>query len=261
MRRPLIVGNWKMYTRAADAQVLATMVRNGIANIDLIEVVMCPPVIWLSEAASIIGNSPKISLGAQNMFYEDEGAYTGEISPLMIRDLAKYVIVGHSERREHFGETDFDVNEKVLAALKAGLSPIVCVGEKKKATTHPKEALNQLKEALMHVPKASYKDIIVAYEPVWAIGTGHNADAEYAAKVISQLREIVLRDSPILYGGSVNSKNASEFGARPEIDGLLIGGASLRAAEFVNICRVWADKKNFKNDVVIKQEEEDENCN
>lgn len=256
MRRPIIVANWKMYTRAADAQVLATLVRNGIAHVDLVEVVLCPPAVWLSEISSIVGNGPKISLGIQNIFYESEGAYTGEISPFMARDLARYVIIGHSERREHFGETDFDVNEKVIAALKAGLSPIVCVGEKKKSTTNPTEVLHQLKEALMHVPKENYKDIIVAYEPVWAIGTGNTASADYAAKVISQLREIVLRDSPILYGGSVNSQNAIEFGSRPEIDGLLVGGASLRAAEFINICKVWADNKNFKNDVMIKAEEE-----
>lgn len=249
MRRPMVVGNWKMYTEAADAHILATTIRNYVANIHGIEVVLCPPAIWLSEVLSVIGKGGKIHLGAQNMFYEPEGAYTGEISPLMIRDVAKYVIVGHSERREHFGETDLDVNEKVISALKAGLSPIICVGEKKKSVRYPSGVINQLKEALAHVPKKNYKDIIVAYEPVWAIGTGENADPEYAAKVITALREVVLRDSPILYGGSVNSKNAAGFGNRPEIDGLLVGGASLRAADFVKICSTWADKKSFKNEV------------
>jgi triosephosphate isomerase len=249
----MVVGNWKMYTRAADANVLATTVRNYVAGIDGVEVVICPPVIWLSEVINIVGRGGKIELGAQNMFYEAEGAYTGEISPLMIRDLAKYVIIGHSERREHFCETDLDVNEKVIAALKAGLSPIICVGEKKKSTQYPNGVVQELKEALKHVPKKNYRDITVAYEPIWAISTAENrdrnADVEYVVKVISALREIVLRDSPILYGGSVNSKNAKEYAERPEIDGALVGAASLRAADFVKVCEIWADAKNFKNDV------------
>jgi triosephosphate isomerase len=246
MRRPLVVGNWKMYTEASDAHILATTIRNYASNIDGIEIVLCPPVIWLSEILSIVGKSGKIKLGAQNMFYEKEGPYTGEISPMMIRDLAEYVIIGHSERREHFGETNLEVNEKVIAALRAGLSPIICVGEKKKSVRYPTSVVNQLKEALAHVPKKYYKEIVIAYEPVWAIGTGENADPEYAAKVITELRQLVLRDSPILYGGSVNSRNAAGFGKRPEIDGLLVGGASLRASEFVKICSTWAEKKNFK---------------
>lgn len=249
MRRPMVVANWKMYTLASDAHVLATAVRNGVANIKGIEVVLCPPAIWLSEIASIIGKGGKVDLGAQNMFYEPEGAYTGEISPLMIKDLAKYVILGHSERREYFGEKDFDVNEKVIAALKAGLYPIICVGEKKKSVSYPRNVVGQLKEALMHVPKKYYKQIVVAYEPVWAIGTGESADPEYAARIISQLRELVLRESPILYGGSVNSKSAQGFGKRPEIDGLLVGGASLRAAEFINICKAWAEKKTINKEI------------
>jgi len=246
MRRPMVIGNWKMYTEVADAHVLATSIRNYASNIKGIEIVLCPPIIWLSEILSIVGKGGKIELGAQNMFHEKEGPYTGEISPMMIKNLAKYVIIGHSERREYFGETNLDVNEKVIAALRAGLYPIICVGEKKKSVRYPTSAVNQLKEALAHVPKKYYKDIIIAYEPVWAIGTGENADPEYAAKVIAQLRQLVLRESPILYGGSVNSKNAAGFAERPEIDGLLVGGASLRASEFVKICSTWAEKKSFK---------------
>ena len=256
MRRAMVVGNWKMYTEAADAAVLATTIRNYAAGVEGVEIVLCPPVIWLSELTGIIGRSGKIKLGAQNMFYEPEGAYTGEISPLMIKNLAKYVIVGHSERREHFGETDLDVNEKVIAALKAGLSPIVCVGETKKSVSYPTGVVKQLREALLHVPKKYYKDIVVAYEPVWAISEpgnrDKNADVEYVVKVIAALRELVLRDSPILYGGSVNSKNIKEYAGRPEIDGVLVGSASLRAADFVKVCSVWADKKNFKGDVKDK---------
>ena len=246
MRRPMVVANWKMYTSAGDAAILATTVRNNVAGINKVEVVICPPAIWLTEVSDIIGKGGKVKLGAQNIFYESEGAYTGEISPMMVKDVADYVIVGHSERREHFGETDLEVNEKVIAALRAGLSPIICVGEKKKSTKYPQGPVDQLKEALAHVPKKYFKEIIVAYEPIWAIGTGENADAAYVAKVIGALRELVLRDSPILYGGSVNSKSAKEYGLRPEIDGLLVGGASLRAAEFVKICGIWSESKSFK---------------
>lgn len=246
MRRPMVVANWKMYTNAGDAAILATTVRNNVAGISKTEVVLCPPTIWLTEVSSIIGKGGKVRLGAQNIFYESEGAFTGEISPLMVRDVADYVIIGHSERREHFGETDLEVNEKVIAALRAGLSPIICVGEKSKSTGYPETPVDQLREALSHVPKKYYKQIVVAYEPIWAIGTGENADPAYVAKVVSVLRELVLRDSPILYGGSVNSKNAKEYGLRPEIDGLLVGGASLRAAEFVKICGIWSECKSFK---------------
>lgn len=254
MRRPMVVGNWKMYTSGADAHILATTIRNNMANFEEVEVVLCPPSIWLSEVLNIVGQGGKISLGAQNMFYEPEGAFTGEISPLMVRDLAKYVIVGHSERREYFSETDDDVNEKVIAALKAGLSPIICVGESKKSSRYPETPVKQLKAALEHVPKKHYGQIVVAYEPVWAIGSGKNADGEYVAKVATALRELVLRDCPILYGGSVKSNNAKEYGERPEIDGLLIGSASIRASEFIKIGAIWSDCKNFKQDIILKEE-------
>lgn len=246
MRRLMVIGNWKMYTDASDANILATTVRNYTSSIKNVEIVLCPPIIWLSEVLSIVGKRGKIKLGAQNVFYEKEGAFTGEISPLMIKDLADYVIVGHSERREHFGETNIEINEKVIAALRADLNPIICVGEKKKSQKYPTEPVNQLKEALKHVPKKYFKQIVVAYEPVWAIGTGENADPDYVAKVVSALRELVLRDSPILYGGSVNSKNAAGYAKRPEIDGLLVGGASLRAADFTKICSIWSECKSFK---------------
>jgi triosephosphate isomerase len=246
----MIVANWKMYTSLADASILATTVRNYVAGLSKVEVVLCPPAIWLTELAAIAGRGGKIKLGAQNIFYEGEGAFTGEISPIMVKDVADYVIVGHSERREHFGETDLEVNEKVIAALRAGLSPIICVGEKKKSAEYPHEPVDQLKEALSHVPKKYYKQIVVAYEPIWAISTkenrNRNADVLHVVKVAQALRELVLRDSPILYGGSVNSANAKEYAIRPEIDGALVGAASLRAAEFIKVCGIWAECKNFK---------------
>lgn len=259
MKRSIVIGNWKMYaTSIADAHVLTTSIRNGVANIPGIEMVLCPPLIWLSELADIIGASKKIMLGAQNISHEMEGAYTGEVSPLMVKEMANFVIVGHSERRQHFGETDFDVNEKVLAALKAKITPIICVGERK-GKNNPKEPVNELVAALENVPKSKMKDIIVAYEPVWAISNGlvgDNADPEYVARMISQIRQCVSDSTPIIYGGSVNSKNAKGYAERPEIDGVLVGGASVRSGEFIQICRTWSEIKNlYKN---IKQFEEKE---
>jgi len=249
----MVVANWKMYTRASDAYILATSIRNSVASLDGVEVVVCPPVIWLSELSEILKRDGKVNLGAQNMFYEDEGPYTGEISPIMIRDVCKYVIVGHSERRAHFGETDFDVNEKVLAALKHGLSPIICVGEKTKSAPLS-DAADQLEEALTHVPKNKYKDIVVAYEPVWAIGNHNAAPVEHAEKAVAKLREVIFRESPILYGGSIDHEKILNFAKSPLIDGVLVGSASLRASVFVEICRIWAANKSFKGDVVIPKE-------
>lgn len=236
------MGNWKMYaTSIADAHVLATAVRNNVAGLDGIDVVLCPPFLWLSELVSIVGKQGKVKLGGQDVFYEKDGAYTGEISPLMLKEMANFAIVGHSERREYFGESDMEVNEKVIAALKSGITPIICVGEKKK--NEVSMPVKQLKEAIAGLPQKSYQKIVVAYEPIWAIGTGNNADAGYVAKVVLALREIVHLDTPILYGGSVNSKNALEYAARPEINGLLIGGASVRSGEFVKICKDWSKTK------------------
>jgi len=246
MKRSIIIGNWKMYaTSIADASVLSTSIRNHVADIKDVEIILAPPVIWLPEIAQILKRSQKTRLAAQNMFYEPDGAYTGEISPLMVKEVADYVIVGHSERREHFGETDMEINEKVLAALKAELSPIICVGEKERGSVIG-QPLNELQEAIAGIPKKHHKDIIVAYEPIWAIGTGDNADPAYVAKVTTKLREVVSEHTPILYGGSVTSSNITEYANRPEIDGVLVGGASVRAAEFVKICKIWAEAKSLR---------------
>lgn len=253
MRRPMVVANWKMYTRASDAYILATTVRNMVHNIEGVEIVICPPFLWLSEISEMIKRDGRVNVGAQNMFYEDEGPYTGEISPAMIRDIAKYVIVGHSERRFHFHENDIEVNEKVIAALKYGLSPIICVGERTR-NSPIRDALDQLKEALKHIKKSDFNNIVVAYEPVWAIGTLHEAPVDHTIKAIIALREIIGRESPILYGGSVNAEDVDNLSNKPEIDGLLVGSSSLRATTFIEICKKWSQTKSFKNDVSIDEE-------
>lgn len=250
MKRSIIIGNWKMYaTSIADAHVLATTIRNHAASVPNLEVVLCPPTIWLSEIAEILKKG-KVRLGAQNIYFESDGAYTGEISAGMVKEMADFVIVGHSERREYFGETDMDVNEKVLAAIKAGLTPIVCVGEKKK-DLNSTQPIKELKEAIAGLPLKKLKDIIVAYEPIWAITTRttqNNADPDYVARVHTKLRELVHVETPIIYGGSVKSANVESYASRPEIDGALVGTASLRAADFVKICQVWSESMRMKID-------------
>lgn len=246
MKRSIIVANWKMYaTSIADAHLLATSTRNNVADLKNLEVILCPPSIWLTEVADILRKNNKTILGAQNMFYETDGAYTGEISPLMVKEIADYVIIGHSERREHFDESDMEINEKVLAALKHGLVPIICVGENEEGSDLD-QPIKELREAIDHVPTSEYRKIIVAYEPVWAIsaaGKGKSADPSYVAKVVTRLREFLHSDTPILYGGSVNSGNIAEYAKRPEIDGVLVGSASTKSSEFNNICKIWAENK------------------
>lgn len=248
MKRSIIVANWKMYaTSIADAHLLTTSIRNHVADLKGLEVVLCPPSLWLPEMAEILRRNGKTMLGAQNMFYEFDGAYTGEISPVMVKELADFVIIGHSERREHFAESGMEINEKVLAALKVGLVPIICVGEKNQNGSL-NQPISELKEALDHVSVKDYKNIIIAYEPIWAIsndGKGTNADPFYVAKVASKLREFIHTDTPILYGGSVNTKNIAEYAKRPEIDGVLVGSASVKVADFNQICKVWTETRNL----------------
>ena len=244
MRRPMVVANWKMYTRASDAYILANMVRDKVADVDGVEVVICPPMVWLSEIAEIVKRDGKVSAGAQNMYFEEEGAYTGEVSPLMIRDIAKYVIVGHSERRDHFSESNMLVNEKVIAAIKHGLSPIICVGEKTRSASIS-FAVKQLKDALDHVSKKDYQNVVVAYEPVWAVGTHHPSSVAHTEKAIVALREVAGRDVTMLYGGSVDHNEAEKFVRSPLVDGLLVGGASLHASKFIDIVKIWAEGKSF----------------
>jgi len=246
MRRPIVVANWKMYTNLSDALVLATSVRDGTENISGVEMIICPPVIWLTDIAEIIQRKiSHLALGAQNIHYLSEGEYTGEISAPMVKDTAKYVIVGHSERRKNFAETNSIVARKVATAIDTGLSPIVCVGEEKKDQNLAGEIVKDLKDSLAHIAAKDYKKLVIAYEPVWAVGAKEPATPEYASKVINQLREVVSAETPIIYGGTVDSSNVYEFVRRPEIDGVLVGRTSLRAKEFIKICRIIEEYKKI----------------
>lgn len=221
--KPLIVANWKMNPLSlAEAKKLFDSVKRGVKNIKKAEVVICPPFLYLNELSSsrpARSLARLIRIGAQNCFYEKEGAYTGEVSPAMLKDLGcKYVIVGHSERRKYFKETDEQVNKKLKAALKAGLTPILCISDQKE------------------IPYGLNKKTIIAYEPIWAIGSGKACDVEEAQKMRILIRKIAGKDIRVLYGGSVNSKNASDYIKEAGFQGLLVGGASLKAEEFNRIC-------------------------
>jgi len=268
LRQPFIVANWKMNTELSDAIVLAQSVKNGVDDLEGVEIVLCPPYIWLYPVAEAIEKvlNKKIKLGAQNLFWEDVGAYTGEISGKMLSKLCQYVIVGHSERRHYLREDDEEINNKVHAALRNGLKPIVCVGEQKKSSEaklpnvgRPTnlavkgDILHQLSKALEQVSKKDMENAVIAYEPVWAISKGtaesrNSANGAYVASVINQLREKIFRlydwdtaqSIRIIYGGSVDAENIKEYICQPEIDGVLVGGASLKAKEFIKICEEMA---------------------
>jgi len=240
-----------MNTNLEGAIKLVREMRDGLNKIEGVEKVICPPFISLAGAKELIAGS-SIKLGAQNMHFEEKGAYTGEISPLMIKDLAEYVILGHSERRQYFGETDEIVNKKVKAVLKAGLKPILCVGERLEENEQGRTAevvTRQMKAALAAV--VSPLGLVIAYEPIWAIGSGKAASAEGANATIGLIRQIlaqlygeeIAQNLRIQYGGSVNSANIAEFIAQPQIDGALVGGASLKAEEFIGIVERTAAAK------------------
>jgi triosephosphate isomerase len=251
MRIPFIAGNWKMNTTAAEAERLVLEMLDKLDGIKGVEKVLCPPFVSLVAINMMLQDS-SIKLGAQNMYFETKGAYTGEISPLMLSELCEFVILGHSERRWYFGETDEIVNKKVKAALANKLKPILCVGERLEENEAGKteEVINrQVTAALDSIEPVS--DLVIAYEPVWAIGTGKAASGEQAAATIQFIRDVlaklwnksIAQDLRILYGGSVTSANIAEFISRPEIDGALVGGASLKAEEFVSIVEQTAEIK------------------
>ena len=248
MRIPIIAGNWKMHKTEQEAVDLASDLAQRLKDTSGIKVIICPPFTCLSPVAKAIKDS-NISLGGQNMHWEEKGAFTGEVSPTMLLTAGcKYVIIGHSERRALFSETDDGVNLKTKSSLKFGLSPIICVGESLKQ----REA-NETKQVVEHQVKGAFKDLnsedagktIVAYEPVWAIGTGKTATSEQANEVHLLIRGLLsdefgrgcANQVNILYGGSVKPENSKELLQMPEIDGALVGGASLDAQSFEMIVR------------------------
>jgi len=251
MRIPFVAGNWKMNTTATEAERLVLEMLERLDRIEGVEKVLCPPFVSLVGISMMLQNS-SIKLGAQNMYFEAKGAYTGEISPVMLRELCEFVILGHSERRWYFGETDEIVNRKVKAALVNRLKPILCVGERleENEAGRTKEVVSrQVSAALGGVEPV--RDLVIAYEPVWAIGTGKAASGKQAAITVQFIREVVAKlwnkslaqDLRILYGGSVTGANIAEFISHPEIDGALVGGASLKAEEFVGIIEKTAEVK------------------
>ena len=251
MRLPIIAGNWKMNTNIEQAVELVQEMKERLDGIESVEKVLCPPFVSLSAVSGLIAGS-SIKLGAQNLYFEEKGAYTGEVSPLMLAGLCQYVIIGHSERRQYFGETDEMVNRKVKAALKAGLKPILCVGERleeNEAGKTEEVVTRQAKGALVGID--SPHELVVAYEPVWAIGTGKAATGDQANATIGLIRHVIsqlygeqfAQNLRLQYGGSVTSANIAEFICQREIDGALVGGASLKAAEFLSIVEQTADAK------------------
>jgi len=251
MRIPMIAGNWKMNTTVSEAAELVNEMRPGLDEIANVDKVICPPFISLVTVRELIKGS-SIKLGAQNLYFEEKGAYTGEISPLMLADLCEFVIIGHSERRQYFNETGEIVNKKVRAALRAKLKPILCIGESPEENEAGRtEAViaGQLRSSLAGIDFAD--GLIIAYEPIWAIGTSKAATGKQANKTIGFIRqniaqlynEDLAQEMRILYGGSVTADNAAEFINQPEIDGALVGGASLKAPQFLSIVKQTSEIK------------------
>jgi triosephosphate isomerase len=247
-RTPIIAGNWKMHTTSDEAVTLVDDMLDDLTAIEGVEVVLCPPFISLVPVREMLVDTP-IQLGAQDVFWEPKGAFTGEISPTMLEPLCQYVIVGHSERRQYFDETDDIVERKARAALAHDLQPIICVGE----TLQQYDAgrtRDVVSQQILNVFSRFTADLallcVVAYEPIWAIGTGRAAHGEQAQATIAVIRTLLteLFGGPVAeqirlqYGGSVTPANMAEFIAQPDIDGALVGGASLKAADFVRICAI-----------------------
>ena len=228
----LIAGNWKMYKTATETAEVCRALREELADLEGVDVAVCPPFTGLAPAVQSLADT-EIAVAAQNVHWEPEGAYTGEISAPMLVDLGVYgAIVGHSERRQSFGETDETVGRRAAAALEAGLWVIACIGELEEERERG-ETEDVLRRQL--VTLESHDDLVIAYEPVWAIGTGKTATPELAQEAHTFIKAIL--DVPVLYGGSVKPENAAELLAQPDVDGALVGGASLEIDSFVAICR------------------------
>ncbi len=248
MRKPLIAGNWKMFKSHEEALAFAADIKVRVKGVKTPEILICPPFLYISPLAKALKSSP-VCIGAQNVFWEDSGAFTGEISAPMLKSAgATHAIIGHSERRQYFNETDQTVNKRLFASLKAGLTPIVCMGE----TLDQREAgktfgiiETQVRNGLAGLTREQANAIVVAYEPVWAIGTGKTATPEIAQEVHGHIRKVLIdlfgsetaSSIRILYGGSVKGDNVDALMAKDDIDGALVGGASLDAASFERIIR------------------------
>ena len=246
MRKKVIAGNWKMNNDLSESQNLVSGIISGLGNDTTCDVIVCPPFTSLSEVNTLIKNTP-VKLGAQNMHYENSGAFTGEISNSMLKSVGcEYVIIGHSERRTIFGENDEIINKKIKKALESGMKVIFCIGEsleqREEGITN-EVVKKQIVNGLMNVTSDNLTNIIIAYEPIWAIGTGKTATPEQAQEVHSfirgQIEEIYSKDSAenlqIQYGGSVKPENAVTLLSQPDIDGALVGGACLKAESFLSI--------------------------
>ena len=247
MRTPIIAGNWKMNKTAAEAVEFVREIRNGLSQIKGVDKVVCPPFIALPGVAEAL-QATDIGVGAQNMHFAENGAYTGECAPNMLTPFCSYVIIGHSERREYFNETDEGVNKKAKAALAHGLIPIICVGEtlaQNEAGETQAFVSGQVRAALDGLTAEQVAGLIIAYEPIWAIGTGKSASAAQAGSIIGlsvrgpiadMFGEETAQKVRIQYGGSVKENNIAEYMAQPDIDGALVGGASLKAG-FVELVK------------------------
>jgi triosephosphate isomerase len=253
MRTPIVAGNWKMHKTIAEAVELTRGIRRGVMDLKNVEVVLCPPFTSLAAVREAIGPA-NIGLGAQNMYFEEQGAFTGEVSPLMLAELCQYVILGHSERRQYFGETDEGVNKKAKAALAHGLTPIICVGENlEQNQAGATEAFvgGQVRGAFQEISPDEAARIVVAYEPIWAIGTGMAAVPAEVNRIIGlSIRgaladlygEAVAQSIRVQYGGSVKPDNMADFAVQSEIDGALVGGAGLKADSFVAIIKAASEQ-------------------
>ena len=249
VRKTLIAANWKMYKTVGEAENFVKEFLPLVNGVEEVEIVICPPFTCLPALSQGLKDN-RVKLGAQDVFWASQGAYTGEIAPAMLLDLdCRYVIIGHSERRQVMGESNAIINRKLKAASEAGLVPIFCVGEtlqEREQNLARQVVQQQLEQGLMNV---SPQELVVAYEPVWAIGTGVNASPDDAREMAGFIREYlaIINDRKwaegvrILYGGSVKPENIAQFMAEPDVDGALVGGASLNAADFARIVRLNAD--------------------
>ena len=251
MRKPFIAGNWKMNTDSASAVALAAGLAKELSSVDTVDVAVCPPFVYLQSVAAALSAS-NIALGSQNVYFEEKGAFTGEISCAMLKDAScAYAIIGHSERRHVLGETDAMINKKISAAISGGLLPIFCVGElleERQGGTTNEVVAGQIKNGLEGICAESIQAVTVAYEPVWAIGTGLTATPEQAQEVHAMIRGLladlygneIAQTIRIQYGGSAKPGNTAELMSQPDVDGLLVGGASLKVEDFAAMVKTVA---------------------